>query len=396
MKKFIYSLCLCVAVCLGSCKDDPKFEDISWVSTDDASQVTRNSALLSGNYNYSSGYKTEQVGSKGFYLSTSPTFDSEDTQSWFTDDYYWRSDSYIEDWGHSFTFKCTGLKENTTYYFYACIRHRYGNQTIKGEVKSFTTQNLVAPEGAIRSVFYVDWGSRKKPVFFSKGNLQYQASTNTWRFAEHQYDYIGNGNANASASYSGWIDLFGWGTSGYAAHYPYMTSTTYSDYILWNSIAKTSFDWGVYNAISNGGNQAGKWRTLTDDEWGSVLSSCSGKSRATVCGVHGYVLLPEYFEQPAGISWSSAAGNWTTNTYDAQAWLSMENAGAVFLPAAGYRSGTSVYDLGTEGRYWSSTRSSGEGPQFRRFSESISIQGYYYYLNGGYNGGSVRLVQDYQ
>ena len=84
------------------------------------------------------------------------------------------------------------------------------------------------------------------------------------------------------------------------------------------------------------------------------------------------------------------------NTYDAQAWLSMENAGAVFLPAAGYRSGTSVYDLGTEGRYWSSTRSSGEGPQFRRFSESISIQGYYYYLNGGYNGGSVRLVQDYQ
>ena len=29
---------------------------------------------------------------------------------------------------------------------------------------------------------------------FSKGNLQYRASTNTWRFAEHQWDFVGSGS----------------------------------------------------------------------------------------------------------------------------------------------------------------------------------------------------------
>lgn len=57
--------------------------------------------------------------------------------------------------------------------------------------------------------------SADKQVSFSKGNLQYQASTNTWRFAENQTDYIGNSNSNISATYDGWIDLFGWGTSGF-------------------------------------------------------------------------------------------------------------------------------------------------------------------------------------
>ena len=51
-----------------------------------------------------------------------------------------------------------------------------------------------------------------KQVCFSKGNLQYQASKGVWRFADHQWDYIGYGNENISNSYSGWIDLFGWGT----------------------------------------------------------------------------------------------------------------------------------------------------------------------------------------
>ena len=43
-------------------------------------------------------------------------------------------------------------------------------------------------QGALNGVFSV---SPTKKVVFSKGNLQYRASTNTWRFAEHQYDIIG-------------------------------------------------------------------------------------------------------------------------------------------------------------------------------------------------------------
>lgn len=54
--------------------------------------------------------------------------------------------------------------------------------------------------------FQVDPNGKK--VYFSKGNLQYKASTNTWRFAENQYDMLGTNNAKISSSYSGWIDLF--------------------------------------------------------------------------------------------------------------------------------------------------------------------------------------------
>ncbi|MBQ3677498.1 MAG: hypothetical protein II926_09075, partial [Bacteroidales bacterium] len=57
--------------------------------------------------------------------------------------------------------------------------------------------------------------AKGKQVYFSQANLQYNASSNVWRFAEHQYDIIGEDNSNISKSYNGWIDLFGWGTSGY-------------------------------------------------------------------------------------------------------------------------------------------------------------------------------------
>ncbi|MBO4575358.1 MAG: PEGA domain-containing protein, partial [Bacteroidales bacterium] len=99
--------------------------------------------------------------------------------------------------------------------------------------------------------------SSSKKVQFSKGNLQYQASTKTWRFAEHQWDVIGEANKNISSSYSGWIDLFGWGTSGYNGKNPWMISTTSTDYGNGErDIAGTNYDWGVNNTILNGGGKS--------------------------------------------------------------------------------------------------------------------------------------------
>ena len=54
------------------------------------------------------------------------------------------------------------------------------------------------PEGALSGEFSV---SATTKVHFSQGNLQYQASTNNWRFAAHQYDTIGGANANISPTY---------------------------------------------------------------------------------------------------------------------------------------------------------------------------------------------------
>lgn len=61
-----------------------------------------------------------------------------------------------------------------------------------------------AKYGIVNGEFSV---SPTNKVYFSKGNLQYQASTNSWRFAERQWNYIGETNQNISDSYDGWIDL---------------------------------------------------------------------------------------------------------------------------------------------------------------------------------------------
>ena len=72
-------------------------------------------------------------------------------------------------------------------------------------------QTIVAPEGAVDGLFSV---SENTKVYFSRGNLQHQPSTHTWRFADEQYDYLERYD-QMDEYYDGWIDAFGWGTSGY-------------------------------------------------------------------------------------------------------------------------------------------------------------------------------------
>ena len=52
-----------------------------------------------------------------------------------------------------------------------------------------TPEVPTAPTGAIDGKFSINATGGK--VYFAKGNLQYQASTNTFRFAEHQWNYVG-------------------------------------------------------------------------------------------------------------------------------------------------------------------------------------------------------------
>jgi len=259
-------------------------------------------------------------------------------------------------------------------------------------------------DGAILAAFSV---SDSTKVYFSQGNLQYQASSKTWRFAEHQWDFVGdsiNGNvyekgvksdnAKISSSYDGWIDLFGWGTSGYNGKNPYMTSTDYSDYgDGYNDIAGTNYDWGVYNAISNGGNQVGQWRTLTQSEWNYVISNRTDarylRGTATINGVNGLILLPDNWTLPTGVVFTYGEDGWQ-NTYSASEWSKMEANGAVFLPAAGNRYGADVYIVGSYGYYWSSSAYDDGNAYFLSFySDDVGTDD----LDRD-DGQPVRLVQD--
>ncbi len=267
--------------------------------------------------------------------------------------------------------------------------------------------------GALPGEFSV---SATEKVKFSMGNLQYQASTDTWRFAEHQYDIIGADNEHISSTYDGWIDLFGWGTSGNSSHdvyvkhtspfsattatvntkvnsYGYGPSTNQTDVNLTGTSA--NYDWGVYNAISNGGNQKGQWRVLSKDEWTYLYSgranAASLRTKATVEGAAGYIFFPDNWEQPEGISAVLDAGAFATNSYTWWEWNILEAQGAVFLPAAGSRYGVAVSSVGSYGGYWSSTY--GSSSLAYSFSFDSSSVG----ASSGYrrcSGLSVRLVQE--
>ncbi len=284
---------------------------------------------------------------------------------------------------------------------------------------------VVVDNGALVVASY--WVSSNKRVYFSQGNLQFNAAQGahatadggtaqgTWRFAENQYDYIGAANSNVSETYDGWIDLFGWGTSGWnsgaTAYQPWSTSESYSDYYpggsssndLTDTYAKA--DWGVYNAISNGGGEPDKWRTLTVSEWQYLfknnkwtLGYINDGNVTYLC----FMLIPEKFTAPEGTSVTVLSTSTIstykedlsvpeTNTYTSEQFASLEKLGVVALPCGGYRSGTTMSRVGFYGDYWSS---SAYGSNYASVFYFYST--YVYSDDSSYrnSGGSVRLVQD--
>ena len=239
---------------------------------------------------------------------------------------------------------------------------------------------LSVTNGALNGKFTID--AQGNQVVFSQGNLQYKASADTWRFAKNQYDTIGSRNSNISDSYTGWIDLFGWGTGDNP------TKTDVNEYTY------TTFkDWGE-NPISNGGDEPNQWRTLTFLEWVYILHTrpnCVNlRGKATVNNVRGYILLPDEWSLPKDLHFTPDPADWTTNTYYADEWQEMEESGAVLLVAAGFRFGVDNVGLfGDWVMYWSSTPideyAAGCVGFFNNFENT---------QNARSNGEAVRLVQD--
>lgn len=308
---------------------------------------------------------------------------------------------------NTFSMTLTGLTANTTYTVRAYATNEEG--TGYGEELNFTTLEEVPaiPEGAINGLFTIN--ANGDQVYFSQGNLQYQASTNIWQFAKHQYDYVGIANSNISETYSGWIDLFSWGASGYAhganTYQPWDTSTINSNHYAYGAYTNNlydgngSADWG-YNAIANGGNiENSGWRTLTQPEWTYVIDTRSTTSgircaKAKVNGVNGMILLPDNWTASIYALNDANGGSYGSNIITAADWTNiLEANGAVFLPAAGFRWGTQVTVPGNYGFYWSSSYNNSD------YAYDVIIANTYFYSDGyemRYSGLSVRLVRSCQ
>ena len=250
--------------------------------------------------------------------------------------------------------------------------------------------------------------SADKQVTFSQGNLQYTQSTNTWSFAENQWEVIGtdnvtNGSVSSDPKYgdskegtalADKVDFFGWSTS--ATNFGVSTSKDYNDY------SGSFVDWGT-NKIGN--DAPNTWRTLSAYEWQYLLynrpNASSLKGVAQVNGVNGLIFLPDTWVCPEGITFKSGFhGSYDVDyyaayqTFTADQWSKLESAGAVFLPAAGYRRGSNVGHVQYVGYYWSATESYSDDAFCLYFSSDEALMSNSY--GDRDSGRSVRLVKDLQ
>ena len=294
----------------------------------------------------------------------------------------------------SFTCSLSNLQEGTTYYIRAYAINQEG--TAYGEQKSYITNGTKNNNG-----FSV---SSSKKIVFSPGNLQYTQSTDTWSFAENQWDYIGTDNVTGGSVSSNQygdrkygdaladkIDLFGWSTS--ATNFGVSTSIDDADY------SGSFVDWGT-NKIGN--DAPNTWRTLTNDEWYYLRKNRTNANDlvgvAQVNGVNGLIFLPDNWTCPSGVTFKSGFHSSYISvdhyaayqTFTADQWSKLEASGAVFLPAAGSRDGSIVGSVQNYGYYWSATE-----------HDSNSAVCFYFRSDGAfvfYNirnyGRSVRLVKD--
>lgn len=237
-------------------------------------------------------------------------------------------------------------------------------------------------------------------VTFAPGNLQYTYSDNSWAFAAHQYDMIGEDNIDNGAMNSV-IDLFGWSGTNYPTRFGISTSTNDYDY------SGSFVDWGK-NII--GSDTANTWRTPTTPEWRYLLryrtdaSLLEGVARIQINDdgtqyANGLILLPDGWTCPDGITFKSGESNQPMSkeafadfqTFTLAEWHTLEASGAVFLPAGGMRNGRKVEAVGYGGYYHSASKYSQDASYMFYFCSSTVWEYDTHLVRVGH---SVRLVKD--
>lgn len=239
--------------------------------------------------------------------------------------------------------------------------------------------------------------SNGRYVEFAEGNVQYQPSTKSWRFAENPWDVVGEDNLKVNDStYTGWIDLFyysrednNFGMENYSSSgefvdwgvnfggenknvYSYRYDTVYGasylpyeyETLLREEHRKEVIDVDVDCSMSHITGECDTtytyvdineydyvkkvlldvvyvvegWHVLTASEWDYLNDYRPNakylKFEATLHEVNGWVYLPDDFVNPdVKISYGSV------NALDDVAWGKLKAVGAVFFPSAGSRDG---------------------------------------------------------
>ena len=226
-----------------------------------------------------------------------------------------------------------------------------GTIVLKNVSKNFeVVANYKFYDYPLPGVFTVadDKAGNVRKVQFARGNLWYQ--NGVFHNENEQYAF-----SSSDWKEGGHISHFMWCSTAKKAIASQYSTSWYGE---------TSFFAGKDLTV----NGVNTWCTLTggdNGEWEYLINRKNGtlcKSGVKVCGsANCLILLPDdwkWGENGVGDNWQDG-GYPETSTEGKVTWKTMEAAGAVCLPAAGYRYGydgdTYVYDVGNLGYYWSST-----------------------------------------
>ncbi len=243
-----------------------------------------------------------------------------------------------------------------------------------------------------------------KKVHLASGNLQYRSESDEWHIAK-PLEWIGANNRFIEPTFGGYIDLFGWGTSGKVQNVPvtqYEKDVT--KYATPGEDLKGISDWG-YNPVKDElYGIEGPWRTLTMEEWAFLIDNHDVDF--AYCGDTYFLIIYPDGETISGpnLGQDIYCSEYTQNMVD-----DLISRGCALLPLAGYRDGQDVHnvDLGTFpklGAYWTSTcmwsmSQTDSDYKYKSVALMLTSQTIPYYkvnfqTSAFYFGYSVRLASD--
>ena len=165
----------------------------------------------------------------------------------------------------------------------------------------------------------------------------------------------------------------------------------FGGYYAWGETEeKSDYDWETYKyAVDSDGNGM-----FYEDEFIDIGSNISGTqydvAHVKWGGSWRMPTLDEIRELGENCSWK-----WTTYNGVKGQLVTGPNGNSIFLPASGYRYGTSVDDVGDDGRYWSATQNEGSNITAAYYLNYYYSYGYYWGYCWNRSGGcTVRPVSD--
>ena len=201
-----------------------------------------------------------------------------------------------------------------------------------------------------------------------------------------------NGGSGGGTSFELWVDLdlpsgLLWSDRNVGAEAP----EDYGNYYAWGETApKEVYDWstyafGKYDALTKYCNKVGHGLNGFMDN----LTTLESSDDAAKVNFGGKARMPRDYEWQELID--NTTSTWTTRNGVYGCLFTASNGKSIFLPAAGYRTGSKLYGAGEYGSYWSS-KMYVDDPSYALYLDFYSGSQYVDY-DFRSNGFSVRAVR---